>query len=170
MQSLTKYKELIKKNKYLLIVLCVGVVLLLLPSGKPEKVSAEPTALPEFSIEEYESKIEKSLLKCEGVGRVDVVLSVSGTGESIYATEKSVNNQKRDSDYTKDSDTKLSVLSTGSGTEAPVTIRQMYPEFLGALVVCDGADISRVRVDITNAIMSLTGLSSDKITIVKMKN
>jgi len=51
-----------------------------------------------------------------------------------------------------------------------VVIQKTYPEFLGAAIVCDGAEMSRVRTSITQTVSSLTGLSSDKITIIKMKN
>ncbi len=38
----------------------------------------------------------------------------------------------------------------------------------GAAVVCQGADSASVRLDITRALMSYTGLSADKIAIFKM--
>ena len=39
----------------------------------------------------------------------------------------------------------------------------------GAVVVCDGADSARLRLEITQAVSALTGLSSDKIAVVKRK-
>ena len=39
----------------------------------------------------------------------------------------------------------------------------------GAVVVCDGADAPSVRLYVTNAVMSYTGLGSDRISVVKMK-
>ena len=38
----------------------------------------------------------------------------------------------------------------------------------GAAVVCQGADSAGVRLNITRALMSYTGLSADKIAIFKM--
>lgn len=40
----------------------------------------------------------------------------------------------------------------------------------GAVVVCSGADSARTRLDVTNAVSAYTGLGSDKITIMSMKN
>ncbi len=170
MPDLRKYRDFFKKNKYLFIVLAIGIILLILPSGKNDKVKVDENRQIEFSIDEWEEKLEKILAECEGVGRVKVALAVSGTAESVYAQEESLNTRKNSDDYTKDSDKKISVLSTGSGVEAPVVIRELYPEFLGATVVCDGADYSGVCINVTGAVSSLTGLSSDKITIIKMKN
>ncbi|MGN1002105.1 MAG: hypothetical protein ACI4PC_04985 [Oscillospiraceae bacterium] len=39
----------------------------------------------------------------------------------------------------------------------------------GAVVVCQGCDSAKVRLDVTNAVMAYTGLGSDKISILKMK-
>lgn len=39
----------------------------------------------------------------------------------------------------------------------------------GALVVCEGADSAKVRLELTRALGALTGLSSEKIAIVKGK-
>ncbi len=39
----------------------------------------------------------------------------------------------------------------------------------GALVVCEGADSAAVRLELTRALGALTGLSSEKIAIVKGK-
>ena len=39
----------------------------------------------------------------------------------------------------------------------------------GAVVVCDGADSATVRLRIMQAVSALTGLGSDKISVIKMK-
>lgn len=39
----------------------------------------------------------------------------------------------------------------------------------GAVIVCRGAELATVRLNVTNAVMSYTGLGSDKITVMKMK-
>ena len=45
----------------------------------------------------------------------------------------------------------------------------IYPQFQGALIVSEGADNAQVRWSIVCAVSALTGLGSDKITVVKMK-
>ena len=51
-----------------------------------------------------------------------------------------------------------------------VVTRRMYPVYQGAVVVCQGAGDSRVRLTVVDAVSVLTGLSSDKISVVKWKN
>ena len=53
-------------------------------------------------------------------------------------------------------------VSTGVGR-----VRVLLSEH-GAVVVCDGAEKSQVRLDILRALGSYTGFGSDKITILKM--
>ena len=43
------------------------------------------------------------------------------------------------------------------------------PTYLGAVIVCQGADSASVRLAIVEAVGSVTGLSTDKITVLKMK-
>jgi stage III sporulation protein AG len=49
-----------------------------------------------------------------------------------------------------------------------VTLKTVYPEYLGALVVCEGADNPTVAYQIVKAVAGLTGLGTDKIVVSKM--
>ena len=48
-------------------------------------------------------------------------------------------------------------------------MKTKYPVYKGAVVVCEGADHASVKLNIVQAVSSLTGLGSDKITVLKMK-
>ncbi|NLG53107.1 MAG: hypothetical protein GX541_03945 [Clostridiales bacterium] len=166
--------KLAVKYKYLLVIIAAGLLLLILP-GRPESESraVRHAAQNDFSVEEYEEKIEEVLGKCHGVGRVSVMLAVKSGMETVYAEEERVSTREQQgsdiNDYNVDRDVRPSILSDGSGRELPVTVKQVYPEFLGAAVVCDGADNPNVRLYITEAVSSLTGISSDRISVIKMK-
>ena len=60
-------------------------------------------------------------------------------------------------------------LNRGSGYQEVVVTNQVYPVYQGAVVVCQGAENSAVRLAVTEAVSALTGLSSDRISIVKWK-
>ena len=55
------------------------------------------------------------------------------------------------------------------GADVPVERKTVYAQYRGALIVCAGADSPQVRLDLVNAVAGLTGLSTDRITVVKMK-
>ena len=58
-------------------------------------------------------------------------------------------------------------INRGSGQQDVVITQQRYPVYQGAVVVCQGADRASVRLAVTEAVAALTGLSSDKISVVK---
>ena len=58
----------------------------------------------------------------------------------------------------------------GSGQQDVVITQQRYPLYQGAVVVCQGAGKASVRLAVTEAIAALTGLTSDKISVVKWKS
>jgi stage III sporulation protein AG len=147
------------KNKYMLCVLLLGLVLILLPTGnsgdkKSEgEVDIPALSAPAFSLESEERRLSETLQQIDGAGKVQVLLSLSSTASRELA----------------ETEGEPLVVSAGSGVQAPVELWYDYPEYLGAVVLCAGADNPRVKLDITNAVVSFTGLGSDKITVIKMK-
>ena len=45
----------------------------------------------------------------------------------------------------------------------------LSPTYLGAVIVCQGGDSPTVKLAIVEAVSNATGLSADKITVLKMK-
>lgn len=165
--DLAKYAS---KYKYIIVVITVGFFLLLLPQGKKE-VAEKKTALEKFEVEKFEKRVEKALSECSGIGRCEVILSIDSGPASIYEKDSKKSERKNEGGvmFESDSDTKPSILSEGSGKESPLVIKEVYPEFRGAMVICDGAESPAVRASVTNSITALTGLTTDKISIIKMK-
>ena len=49
-------------------------------------------------------------------------------------------------------------------------MRQENPaQYLGVIVVCEGADSPAVRLAIVEAVSDVTGLGADRISVLKMK-
>ena len=170
-----KFQKNISGNKYLFIIIIAGMVILMLPGGGDKKEKVSDTKTQSFDAVGLEVRIEEILQSGAGVGRVDVALTMKTGMEYVYAEETKLNTrEQRDGadakDVNRDSDRRPSILSDGNGGETPVVVKTIYPEFLGAAVVCDGADNPKVRMYITDVISSLTGITSDKITVIKMKN
>ena len=154
------WKKLWGQYKYVLPVVLAGVVLLLLPGGERTQ-RKEMTAQTEecFDLEAMERKLEQALSRVSGVGEVTVVLTLKESGRRVLARDTQVSE--------RDQRSQTVVLSSGSGTEETVTLQNIYPNYQGALVVCDGGDDPAVRLCITKALSALTGLGADKITVCK---
>lgn len=160
-----KALRIIKKNQYVLIVLFVGLIILLIPSGSSDKTESTGTQATEtaadsgFDLEQQEEKIAQALAQIQGAGKVTVVLSLKTTMEQEVAV-----------DADKDGSQETVIVSTGTGTESPVTVKYIYPQYRGALIVSEGADNAAIQLQITEAVASLTGLGTDKISVIKMKD
>ena len=67
--------------------------------------------------------------------------------------------------YTSRTETVL-INQGGSGQEA-LQSQEIYPPYIGALVVCDGADQPGIVLKVKEAVSVLTGLGTDCISVVK---
>ena len=78
----------VKKYKYVALVVLVGVVLMLLPSGKGEQQdTVEPVNVSEgYSLAETERRMEQVLGRIRGVGQVQVMLTLK-SGSSLQLAE-----------------------------------------------------------------------------------
>ena len=160
-----KALELFGKYKYVLLVLLVGVLLLLFPSGEKEegKTNAILTqeSVSQFSREALEEKLKRTLSQVEGAGEVYVVLTLKEGPKQVLAQEGSATETTRE--------TAPVLASRGGGIQEPVTVQEMGPSYLGALVVAQGAGDPSVKLALTQAVSALTGLGADKISVCKGK-
>lgn len=167
--------EFLRRNKYAMLVLLIGVVLLLIPSNKDEETphTTEGTSECVFTIEDWEERLQRILSKIDGAGDVSVLLSVKSAGQRVLAEDSSysenITGGGEDCEKSIDEEQSVLVISGADGGDEVVTLKYIYPEFNGAVIVAQGADSSRVRLDITEAVKAATGLSADKIKVIRMK-
>ena len=147
-----KIRELVKKYRYGLLVLLAGIVLMLLPAQEEEK--AEPT-VEETEPVDMETRLEQILTRIEGAGEVAVMLTEASGEETVYQT---------------DGDGADTVLVTDENRKEQGLVRTRQPPvYRGAIVVCRGADSAYVRLAVVEAVANVTGLGTDKITVLKME-
>lgn len=156
---------LIKKYKYVALVLLIGIVLLMIPSGEKEKIQVIEAKKDEnlYALEMQE-RICAMLTQIEGAGRVDVMLTLAYGSRTEYHADVQLSSDTGGSNEER----KTVILSEGSAYDKAAVSAVRYPQFQGALIVCEGADSASVRLDILNAVSALTGLGADRITVVKM--
>lgn len=166
-----KILPVLLKYRALLVVLLAGVLLASAGwpgSGRRDPVQeTAPASADEegFSLSAFEENLNQKLAAIEGVGRVGLMLSLDQTEEAVYA----VNTRRTDSEAGGQSyESDLTVVSDGSYGETPVTVKNLLPTFRGAVVLCDGADNAQVRLAVTQAVTTVCGIGSDKVTVLKM--
>lgn len=170
-KSLGELTGKLGKLRYPLLILLLGAILLMIPSGKSNTQSAlvetEGTdTLDTLTIEE--TRLSTLLSQVRGAGRVEVMLSVAAGSETIYQSDVTEENKTgQDSQMRKE--TSAVLYGTGSGKEAALIKQKTAPIYQGAVVLCQGADDPGIKLALVQAVASLTGLGTDRITVIKMK-
>ncbi len=166
-----KLINFLKKYKFAVLVLLLGIALLLLPSGKKAEPKEESKQESSLSDEAYaaqmESRLQEMLAQIQGAGQVRVMLTLQRGSRAEYQTDLQLSSNEENQQRSEER--KTVILSEGSAYDKPAVSAVEYPEFLGALIVCQGAQQAGVKLSIVQAVSALTGLSSDQITVVKMK-
>lgn len=153
--------EFLKKYRLAVIVLLAGIVLMLFPSGEKK----EEVSLPVSKEPSLQESLEEILGKISGAGKVSVLLTQSAGEETIFQV-----NENLSLDEDGENQRRETVLVSGAGREEAGLIRQVKaPTYLGAVVVCQGADSAAVRLAVVEAVKSATGLTADRISVLKMK-
>ena len=162
--QLKKITEFIKKYKYVVLVLFIGLGLMMLPGKEIHKESAivQTEMIKETTINDQLAEI---LSKIEGAGTVKVLLTIRAGEETLYQTNEEITISDASNS------TKITtVMVTTSNRDESGLIRQINPpQYLGAVIVCQGGDSPTVRLAIVDAVSKVTGLSSDRISVLKMK-
>jgi stage III sporulation protein AG len=170
--ALQKAGAWLKKYRYALIVLLVGVLLMALGGTKGENAPAEdegvaPVAEAGFDLSAFEAQLEESLSLIAGAGEVRLMLSLDSTEETVYAEDVRRSTSGGESVTYENS---ISVISSGGSGQSPVTRKCVYPKFRGAVVLCQGADRAEVCGAVTEAVRTACGIGSDQITVLKMES
>ena len=153
---------MLKRYRFVLLVLLVGAVFLMLPNGGTRPaVETAASQGTEFDLAGLENRLAAALSEISGAGTVSVVLTVKAGAEHILAED--IQSVQRGNDLERENATVI--VSKGGGAQEAVMVQEIYPQFQGALVVCDGGDNPDVRLKLTEAMVALTGLGTDKISI-----
>lgn len=156
------------KYRYAALALALGLVLLLWPQGEQSDVSAAPDSSEAESFDRLalQREMEQLLSAVEGAGKLSLMLTVASGSELELAEDETLEysgSRSAPENYERTRKT----LTLGSGTQSVVVTRSVYPAFVGAVVVCEGADSAAVRLALTQAVATLTGLPSDCITVIR---
>lgn len=133
-------------------------------SKKKENPVTDKTADASAHKAETEKKLAEMLSDIKDVGKAEVILSVEGSEEYIYAEDVSSDRASRDADSSEKSQSKL-VLTEQSGSKAPLVKKVLMPKFNGALVICDGGDSLSVKERVIKAVSAALDLPISKICV-----
>jgi stage III sporulation protein AG len=152
--------DLFKKYRFAILILLLGLGLMLIPAGKAGKEETprvtQPQATAEMSVQ-----LEEILSQIRGAGEVKVLLSVSAGEKIIYQSDMDISGG--------DNKTDTVIITDGNRMESGLVQQVMPKSYLGAIIVCRGADDPQVKLAIVEAVSRVTGLGADRISVLKMK-
>lgn len=158
-----------KKIKIIIAVGMIGVILIAMSDifAKDEKnTSSETTNDTAYSdyTNELEDKLCNIISSMDGVGECKVMITLENSKENVYATD---NENKTDSDSASSKDEY--VIYDSDNGETPVLIKEYYPKIQGVSVVCSGGDNIVVKEQIINTVTSLFNISTNRVSVSKIK-
>lgn len=159
-----KVKTLAGKYKYVLLILLLGIFLMSLPEGTEKPAQPEPPT-PEVAYKSKGEELEEILAQIEGVGKVRVMLTEAAGSETIYQTDED-RSRSPDSESLR---VETVIVSDSDRTEKGLIRTVVPPVYLGAIIVCQGGDSPAVKLAVAQAVSNVTGIGTDRITVVKMK-
>lgn len=146
-----------------LVGILIGALLLFWGNRAKDTADATPDVPAEASVrsvEEYradlETRMETICARVAGVGEVDVVVTLAGGFEYVYATDKKTTASGESTSY----------VTVGSGSsETLVYITEKPPAIVGIGVVCAGGMDATVRQEVTALLSAAFGVGSNKIYV-----
>lgn len=182
------------KKDQLLILLLFGVLLLVIAiptePGKEKKPQVEGAsgdgtlegAEPSFSKSSYEQqqeeRLKEVLQKVEGVGRVEVMITLRSSSEKVVekdAPSRSQRVEETDSQggsrATQENEREeTTVYEEGEdGKRTPYVVRELEPVVEGVIVIAEGGGNAAVKQNILEAVEALFPVEAHKIKIMKME-
>ncbi len=160
-ETLKRYFGQITNTKTLIIILIVGVALVMLPTG--EKAPAKENKIDENTYKiTIENDLKEILQNIKGAGKIDVMITLSDNGNTLYATDEKVN-----TDDTSKTQEKNHVLTDEGNTNHALIIKKTEPQIAGVLVCAEGAGNIEVKQNIISAVSALLGIKSHRIEVLE---
>ena len=142
------------KTEYVVVVALSVLALFIVLKAFPKEEKTSGATDTDAYVSALEEKLERSLKRVKGAGRVDVIISVASTAEQVYCMERVTDVSGKT--------TETPVFIGGK----PVVMKESTPEILGVIVVCEGAKTLSVKVDLLNACKVFLSVDESKIKIL----
>lgn len=148
-----------KKYRYGIWILIIGLVLMCIPSISQNRAENKKTVEPVLQepTQSADAQLAEILSSIEGAGKVKVLLTISEGERTVYQTN--VNGTQ----------VSTVVVTDAQREQNGLVMQVISPVYLGAIVVCQGADSPKVRLAVVEAVSNVTGLGADRISVLKMK-
>ena len=155
-------KKILENKNIIMIVLGViaGIILIIFGSIKnADNSDIEETLESKYSSEELESytasletKVKEHIERIGGVSNVNVIITIDGSNETVYATDGG------SKDYV--------IIKDNSGNESALSLMEINATVRGIAVVCDYGHDEVLKQQIIEMLASLFNIGTNRISVM----
>lgn len=164
-----------KKTKLILAAGIIGILLIMLSEFIPNSdksndnvKQSEETGISSDDTDEYKNQIESEiteiLSKINGVGECEVMVTVEGTTEYVYAENLSEYNDS-DGDKVSGKHENNVVMVEQNGEKQALVKKIIKPKINGVVIVCEGGDDLKVSERVLKAASTALNISASRICV-----
>ncbi len=168
-----------KKIQYVGILLLVIVIITIYFSsfsgGSETPVETAPSS--SLNQDSVEARLEETLSRIEGAGRVKVMITYESSSEIIPAisvdkqTSSTVDTSENGTSEINSENTQSEVVTiNGSNGSSALVLREDSPKVMGVLIIAEGADNIGVKLSLLEAAQTILNVSPDRVDVYKMNN
>lgn len=189
-ETMIKQRKFPKKDSLIILLLC-GVLLLVIAIPVSEGGEDEEERTVEKSMdlvsagmeeEDYanylEGRLEDTLSRVSGVGKVKVMVTLESTSEKVIEKD-----QQTESENVTEEDSQGGIRSTVRNSsdittvynegdqntgQTPYITKELSPKVEGVVVIAEGGNEGVVVQNITEAVQALFGVDTHKIKVMKL--
>ena len=158
-----KYKKSIidkikssKKLQFVIIAICLIIAIYIVIVSFQNKNEKQVNSIDNY-VENLEKRLSQTLSKVDGAGDVDVVITVESGMRTVLATKTTTTENSFGVETVE-----TPIVVNGK----TVVISEMYPEIVGVLIVCKGANNISVMTKLHQATISLLDININQIEIL----
>lgn len=150
-------------------------------SGSTADQESVPETAQEMTDAEYaawlEMRLTEALSQVEGMGKVQVMITLSASRELVVEREQAVSRSATNETDSQGGSRVVSQVETGDsvvyssgGTDGePYVIKTLPPKVEGVLVVAEGAGSGTINRTVTAIAQALFGVEAHKVSVVRME-
>jgi len=171
---ISKYIDIFKKPKTLIILGISGILLIFLSSLSGNKSDSQVKEVtPSISAQEYKAELEKDIKEIvkgiTGSKNSTVVITLeSGISYEYADTNEGSSSDKTDNQTTtSSSETKQGYITVKNtdGSEQAILVTARMPEVRGVAIVCEGGDNQAIAEKIQNTVTAALNITSKRVYV-----
>ena len=169
---INKLKNSPDKMRFAVVLGAVGILLIMLseilPDRKPDKQNDNTETTETDEADDFrkqtEQQLKELLEQIDGVGECEIMVSVEGTTEYVYA-EKISRYTDEDTDRKSDKLDEDVVLVENNGSKQALVRKVIRPQVSGVVIVCEGGGDIKVNERVLRAVSTALNISSGRVYV-----